>query len=170
MEICSPCQNRERVRIWVSLNKDRRKRHKGYGGTNESKRKWAKSEAGMENARKRTVAWYWRNPKRAREMNNIRAKKYYAEDNTKWVVRAMLRKKDIKQATPPWVDKDELFAIYTESKAITKETGIQHHVDHIVPLHGETVCGLNVPWNLRIITAEENLAKRNKLIPELVGE
>jgi 5-methylcytosine-specific restriction endonuclease McrA len=48
---------------------------------------------------------------------------------------------------------------------LTKLTGERYVVDHIVPLISEAVCGLHVPWNLRVITQDENLRKSNKLEP-----
>jgi 5-methylcytosine-specific restriction endonuclease McrA len=70
------------------------------------------------------------------------------------------------KATPAWLTLEhlkEIKLLYLKSKIISKETGTQHQVDHIVPLLGKEVCGLHVPWNLRVITAEENRKKCNKL-------
>lgn len=69
------------------------------------------------------------------------------------------------QRTPKWLSKEQLRLIediYIKSVELAKSTGIEHHVDHIVPLQGKTVSGLHVPWNLQILTAKENLVKSNQ--------
>ena len=63
--------------------------------------------------------------------------------------------------TPAWANMDKMNAIYKECKRISEETGILHHVDHIIPLNGRIVSGLHVETNLQIITAHENLSKHN---------
>lgn len=45
-----------------------------------------------------------------------------------------------------------------------------YHVDHIVPLAGENVCGLMVPWNLHVIPAVINLAKSTIIVEEWHGK
>lgn len=57
-------------------------------------------------------------------------------------------------------DKDRIYKIYQDAKQLTEETGIEHHVDHIVPLSSG---GLHHPDNLQILTKEENLQKATRL-------
>lgn len=76
-----------------------------------------------------------------------------------------LRKGRLKFATPSWLTDDhhaQIISVYEESARLTKETGVTHHVDHIVPIRGKNVSGLHVPWNLQILTADENHLKNNK--------
>ena len=68
-------------------------------------------------------------------------------------------------ATPPWVDDGFVSHIYQRADLIRKKTGLAVHVDHIVPLKGDGVCGLHVENNLRIISAHENWSKGNRLSP-----
>lgn len=70
------------------------------------------------------------------------------------------------QALPKWLTKaehEEIKELYEIARMFKLYTGEEYHVDHIVPLQGENVCGLHVPWNLQVIPAKENLSKSNKL-------
>lgn len=64
--------------------------------------------------------------------------------------------------TPPWADRAAIRAIYLHAKRESDRLGIEHHVDHIVPLHGRMVCGLHCAANLRVIPAWANRHKGNR--------
>jgi hypothetical protein len=67
-------------------------------------------------------------------------------------------------ATPKWLTKEqlkEMQALYVEAALKTRETGIPHEVDHEEPLQGKNICGLHVPWNLKVVTRTENRKKSN---------
>lgn len=69
-------------------------------------------------------------------------------------------------ATPKWLSESQLLHIKCKYQlaAMLNIHGVEAwHVDHIVPIRGKDVCGLHVPWNLRVIPAKENMTKGNKL-------
>lgn len=81
----------------------------------------------------------------------------------------MMRNKKIKQATIGRdMYKKEIQQIYKEKYEKIDRDGLVYEVDHIIPIRGLSVSGLHVPWNLRIITKEENAKKSNKLDLSLV--
>lgn len=93
------------------------------------------------------------------ELNNS----YKIANHGKIISNVTLRKRKIRMATPPWVNKYVLDQIYIQCNLISKETGLKHHVDHIIPLQGGIVCGLHVPWNLQILPWDWNLSKGNRI-------
>lgn len=63
---------------------------------------------------------------------------------------------------PPWVSQKELREFEKEAKRKTRETGVRHVIDHGIPITHPLVCGLSVPWNLRVIPQSVNTHKSNK--------
>lgn len=77
-----------------------------------------------------------------------------------------LRRSRKLQATPAWADLDAIKAIYRQANRVSRETGIPHQVDHFYPLKSDVVCGLHNEFNLRVIPASVNHAKKNRVIAE----
>lgn len=96
-----------------------------------------------------------------KEKSRIRAMKWQKENHGRAIANSSLRKKRVRRAMPPWADRKKISKFYEECKKISDLTGEKYHVDHIIPLVNDRVCGLHVPSNLRIIRAQDNLAKGN---------
>ncbi|MEX0827643.1 MAG: helix-turn-helix domain-containing protein [Haliea sp.] len=88
--------------------------------------------------------------------NFQRRREYYVQK----ALRSTMRSRGL--CAPPWADRNAIREIYEEARRISRETGTAHHVDHVIPICGETVCGLHVPENMQILPASENIKKRNK--------
>ena len=106
-----------------------------------------------------TRSWYERN----KDQHLENSKEWYANNRHRKLATTSKRDERCKKATPPWVNMQEIYAVYEGAKRLSKTVGIQFHVDHIVPLQGKNVSGLNVPANLQVLAASENLRKFNKL-------
>jgi len=105
-------------------------------------------------------SWRWKkviNPKRHEDWR----REYYIKNKARYLANGKARDMLERRAMPPWADRKEIANIYCERQRISEETGVVHHVDHIVPLKAKNVCGLHVAWNLQIITAAENQKKFN---------
>ncbi len=105
-----------------------------------------------------------------REYHREAHKRWSKENRGKVIANANKRRADYMQRIPPWLTDAqwaEIEAFYAEARRKEDETGIAHHVDHIVPLRGKTVSGLHVPWNLQVLTEKHNLQKSARLLDEV---
>lgn len=99
-------------------------------------------------------------------MANYHANEYQMTEDSKAVLAANTRFRQAakRNRTPKWLTKEEraqMAEMYKQARRLTKETGVRHVVDHIIPLRGELVSGLHCLSNLQILTETENRQKSN---------
>ncbi len=142
---------------------------------NETRADYFREYNRREDVKDRKNEWYQEN--RETVINNAATRPAHvlreyrnawkANNKTQVLADNKVRRRKHREATPPWLtrkQKSEIRQLYQIAITMTQTTGEQYVVDHIVPLRSHEVCGLHVPWNLRVITQEENLKKSNKLV------
>jgi uncharacterized Zn finger protein (UPF0148 family) len=152
--VCKPCRAaymREYYKKNPHVLAEQYARHKD--ATSVKTKKW--KEANRDRLLEYSRRYY------AEKLHLHRA--YYEAHKSEYFARRMRRVAVMKSACPLWSNLRDIAKIYAESKRVSEETGILHHVDHIVPLSGKMVCGLHVPENLRVIPAKENRMKSNRM-------
>jgi len=66
------------------------------------------------------------------------------------------------RAQPKWANEFFIREAYALARLRTEMFGFAWHVDHIIPLQNELVCGFHVENNLQVIPGSENCKKSNK--------
>lgn len=128
-----------------------------------SRYKYKSYKRSVAKIRKQAKRWKWKQvvPGGKTDRKLQKALKYIARFDAE----CAMRRRDRRTATPPWVRREDFRAIFALRNELTQKTGSPHHVDHIVPIKGKNVCGLNVHWNLQVLTASANIRKGNRWDP-----
>jgi hypothetical protein len=144
---------RKKIRRREDYVKNRQRyldRAKEYAQTNKEKVSRYQSEWRQINAEQKKE-----NDKRWRLSNSAKLNSYYSA-----------RRDQRRAAEPSWlsaIEQAQIQEMYDVAAALTTQTGVKHHVDHIHPLKGRGFSGLHVPWNLQVLQASENLSKGSRL-------
>jgi len=151
-------------RGYREINKEKiSKRKKIYNNSNKEKlsiqaKQYADFNKEKISARKKAYN------KANKEKISIQRKIYGENNKDKKAAQQAKRRAAKMHRTPKWLTEKDYRIIedfYKQARHLKEITGIEYHVDHIIPLQGKNVSGLHVPENLQIITAIENMEKNN---------
>jgi len=161
---CTKCGEAKPVEAFYREKRAADGRRSDCGACNNaSRKKWC--AANNEKIAPRKKRWAEENYDKVLETNRRASNKHrksYPHKNAaqRAAYRARLLQQTIRLTS---AQKAEIAAVYAAARDMTLTTGIKHHVDHIIPLNGESVRGLHVPWNLQVLTAAANTSKQNKV-------
>lgn len=116
--------------------------------------------------KERTKLWAKKNPEKYKLNCIMGSRRRRKENPEKHIEEQRLRRSRVKMATPSWLSKkdfEQMNQLYKIARSLTKVSGVDYTVDHIIPIKNKVVCGLHVPNNLQILTRSQNCAKAQKL-------
>lgn len=167
---CKSCQLRDKL-IWRTEHPEiNRKRALDYYRANKEKvlkkklqQYWSDPDAHRIN----TKEVRHRNPEKYRAIARRAMLKTYERDPSYFSRKTRKRDAAKKNAVPVWSNKEYVDNMYMLAKLVTDFTGVKYHVDHIVPLTSDLVCGLHNEFNLQVIPGNENSSKGNYAWPNM---
>lgn len=164
---CKSCCRELKVKLYAKNAEKEKSKSREYRKTHvkEIKEKaheryskyWEKNK---EEIKKKHRAKYHSN----KEAYNKQCSEYRKRTKDKQNAKTRRYQASVIQRLPKCANLGKIEQFYTEAHRLTRETGIQHEVDHIIPLRGKLVSGFHVEWNLQILTKSDNSSKGNKII------
>lgn len=142
-------------RNWVAKNRERNREYqrKAYlrvvGELTRQSPLTSNPEITKEKKRTSVYNWQKRNPDKVQETYLRQKEKGHIS------AKAAKRRAAKRNATPLWADLDCIKDVYKEAKYFG------YHVDHIIPLQHDLVCGLHVWDNLQLLRPTDNIRKKN---------
>lgn len=96
-----------------------------------------------------------------REIILKKCKEHY-ESNKEVYFEKSARRRDLKNyKNISKEDRDQIRDLYKQSRKLKEVTGIQFHIDHIIPLARG---GTHTVTNMQILTAQDNLSKGSRIV------
>lgn len=144
---------KNRISIYRAKNKELiRERNRKYYENNKQK------------ILNKVLKWKNENPEKVA----IYTKKFAEKYKKQKVANNAFYRAQKRKATPKWLTKEQLEQI----AQFYKNCPEGYHVDHIVPICSDFVCGLHVPWNLQYLPGNENESKGDSITQQdyKVGE
>ena len=135
-------------------------------------KRWTATGNCSECQRAHTKQWSNANPEKvqsyfqSKEMVEKRkeyAKDFYRKNRDYYIAKDASRRAYKLLAKTQW-GQEGVRAFYKKAKELQQQNpSVKYHVDHIIPLAGDNVCGLHNQFNLQILTAQQNWKKGKKL-------
>lgn len=168
VDTCAKCLGRSRYRRFIALNPGVDRTYERMVDK-DKKRANAKKHREAVGGRERDCEKVRRHYHKDIDASRARARARYAGDRDAHIQRVVRRSSRLRRATPQWANQSAIDEVYKAARRLTMETGVSHQVDHVIPLHGQTVCGLHVESNLRVVPADVNRMKSNRFSAALTA-
>lgn len=145
-------RNQEERKAYYAANRDKilaRDKERYYSDLNYQSMKYKRyADRNKEAIKRRRSAWD--------KSNKDKTRRY-----------ASTRRAAQLNATPLWFGELDEFVMSEACDVAamrTESTGVNWHVDHMIPLQAKNACGLHVWNNIQVIPAHLNLFKNNRMI------
>lgn len=133
-------------------------------GFSDKRKKWKRNDHALNRKKRNETSRqrYTENAEEERRKARPRSLRWAKENPIKHRLKGARRRARERGAALPCSEIEKLMINYRyqDARRLSKETGIKHEVDHIWPL---SKGGPHLPWNLQVLTKEENLSKGAKI-------